>query len=410
LGSNADPYLNVGTKANGNPTGYRYAIFYQAKKREALSLAWLLRHYPRSLEIVRGLDLCTDELGVPGWVFVPLLQYVSAAGDQAAAFLRQWGSAPPPLRMTIHAGEDFVHLQTGLRHVDEIGRYFNLRQGSRIGHGLALGVDPRAWAQRAGRIPVIREDRLFDLVWEWAWHGSEGSAGASNRRHFLEKDITRLTEAIFGVSQQFESSPPSAYELDQLVHDLHDPVKLWVVGFPDASQQALGIYRFPRRLRLLHTFLTDPTVFHRGRELEWLDPASEADLLAGLQAGIRRKFGEYGIAVEVNPTSNLLVGDIQDLNNHPLWRLRSPRPGDAATPMSVCIGSDDLLTFATNLPAEYQFLHDAMTLAGLSDEEARHWLDRTRASALENRFTVLRTAGSISSLRNVIETARALRP
>jgi hypothetical protein len=49
------------------------------------------------------------------------------------------------------------------------------------------------------------------------------------------------------------------------------------------------------------------------------------------------------------------------------------------------------LTFATNLPEEYQLLLDALMLAGCSEEQARHWLDRVRETGLENRFTVRRT-------------------
>ena len=46
------------------------------------------------------------------------------------------------------------------------------------------------------------------------------------------------------------------------------------------------------------------------------------------------------------------------------------------------------MTFNSALPQEYQCLWDAMKLAGLSDEEARQWLDRTRPCSLENRFTL----------------------
>jgi len=71
----------------------------------------------------------------------------------------------------------------------------------------------------------------------------------------------------------------------------------------------------------------------------------------------------------VNPTSNLLIGNLGDLTVHPLWRLRPPREGDGAPPVSVCIGSDDPVVFGSNLRQEYQILCDAMTLAGLSDED-----------------------------------------
>ncbi len=61
--SHADPLFIAGQKG-GNPTGYRYASFYNQKKQEALALARLLGTYPLSLQVVRGLDVCTDELGV----------------------------------------------------------------------------------------------------------------------------------------------------------------------------------------------------------------------------------------------------------------------------------------------------------------------------------------------------------
>ena len=397
LWSHSDPGSGFMPRTFGNPSGYRYAQFYKEKRQEATALAWLLWHYPIALEVVRGLDLCTDELGVPIWVFVPLIRHVRAVAKAASAYLlRVLGLEVPPLRMTVHAGEDFVHLLTGLRHVDEVGfhRGFDFRQGDRIGHGLALGVNPRGWASRAGRIPMIREDRLFDLAWEWAWYGREGSHPPGGRQSVVEQEIARLSESIFGHAY-------SAYQIDKLMRNVHDPEMLRRLRFPDGPLPRLDPLGGDAEadLRLLSTYLTDPQVFLRGRQIEWVDPAAEGDILAEIQAGIRRTIGEYGIAVEVNPTSNLLVGDLQDLANHPLWRLRPPRSAVDSPPVSVCIGSDDPLTFGTNLRQEYQFLHDALALAGLSDDEAFAWLDQTRASGLLNRFTLPRSPNrSITSL------------
>ena len=59
-------------------------------------------------------------------------------------------------------------------------------------------------------------------------------------------------------------------------------------------------------------------------------------------------------------------------------------------PLSVCIGSDDPLTFATNLPHEYQLLFDALVLAGQSHETALGWLDKARAAGMRGRFTLPR--------------------
>ncbi|MBS0261721.1 MAG: hypothetical protein JSS02_07155, partial [Planctomycetes bacterium] len=178
----------------GNPTGYRFAKFYAEKRREATTFAWMLKHYPLSLQLLRGVDVCTDELGVPNWVFSPLLRHVRQAAVIGAKALRhRFGLTLPPLRTTIHAGEDFVHLQTGLRLIDEALDHLDLREGDRIGHGVALGIDPYDWASRAGRLPLTVETRLLDLVWEWEWYGRKINSPSAARPHALNYELSQLS-------------------------------------------------------------------------------------------------------------------------------------------------------------------------------------------------------------------------
>jgi len=228
---------------------------------------------------------------------------------------------------------------------------------------------------------MYQEERLFDLIWEWTWYSQQSANPGRERGLFLQYEIARLSDLIFRKRLQ-------PYDLLLLQQDLYDPERLYEAGFPDGPPPP--IYRCSERLGLLCHYLMDSRVFDQGRELMWVDTTDEGEALAALQAGLRRKLGARGIVVEVNPTSNLLIGDIGDLTSHPLWRLRPPRGDGDAPPVSVCIGSDDPLVFGSNLRHEYQFVSDALTLAGLSDEEARQWLDRTRECGLENRFTIRR--------------------
>jgi hypothetical protein len=267
-----------------------------------------------------------------------------------------------------------------------------LAEGDRIGHGMALGIDAREWARRAGRLPLAAEDRLFDLVWEWAWYGQGRLSVTDGTLHSLELEIAQLTQRIFG-----EYYPPIL--IQELRCQLANDAALRTVGFPNKLISPRSVSRTgagksascpPNSLVLLHDYLTNSRIFQQGRQLVWVNPASDGERLARLQAGLRRKMGTLGIVVEVNPTSNLLVGDLEDLTSHPMWRLRPPRPlPDDTPPVSMCVGSDDPLTFNAALPQEYQCLWDSMKLAGLSEEEARSWLDRTRACSLESRFTLM---------------------
>jgi hypothetical protein len=135
------------------------------------------------------------------------------------------GRSLPSIRMTAHAGEDFVHLLTGLRYVDEAIEYFPLLEGDRIGHGMALGVDPREWAQHASRLPMMREERLFDLVWQWWWFGRVEEGPDRQRQYLLDYEIAEHSARLFG-------EPVTPYDLELLRRALFAPdPRLWQTGF-----------------------------------------------------------------------------------------------------------------------------------------------------------------------------------
>jgi hypothetical protein len=400
----------------GNPTGFRFARFYMEQRRHAQALVSVLETHPSALRTFRGVDLCTDEAGVPVWVMAPLVRWVRAAGHEAAVQLRRRGITIPPPRTSIHAGEDFVHLLTGLRRLDEAVTYLSLERGDRLGHGLSLGIDPSIWFDRVGRVVQTREERLFDLVWEWGCYiGSQGILVANERLDYLEPEILRLAAFIFGWSCRPE-------DLLDLANKIHDEHELGLQGFPD--QPTLGALRShptevrtetnggkPKGRLLLWEYLHDESVWRNGRVPEIIDLRTvKHELLAlkRLQDGLRRKIGKQGLVIEVNPSSNLLVGDLGNFLEHPLWRLRPVAPYydgkwyklpqylgrslvrllQKRSSLSVCIGSDDPLTFATELRHEYQLLFDAMILMGHSHEEAMKWIDEARDAGMQSRFTL----------------------
>ena len=75
-------------------------------------------------------------------------------------------NGPNRYGLTFHVGEDFRHLLSGLRAVDEALRFLNMGPGDRIGHGLALGLNYKIWCERVGgEVAMPRGERLDDLVW-----------------------------------------------------------------------------------------------------------------------------------------------------------------------------------------------------------------------------------------------------
>jgi Adenosine deaminase len=370
--SHADPNWRAAIRP------FRFATYFLSQQKRALALAAALRAEPTALQIIRGLDVASEEQGVPNWVILPLFLQVRAAAEEAS---RRYGRGNGPslmLRTTLHAGEDFLHPLTGIRCVAECLHFFDLREGDRIGHALALGWDVQTWTRLAGRIAMSREDRLFDLAWEWDWRSRKGAAGGG-RQMLLEREIGRLGRAIFGY-------PVSLGDLLRFRHALYSWATLRRVGFPDRGPSTLS--NPENAVPLLRDYLVSDGIFRRGRAIEWIDPSGEGDSLAELQDGVRKEVDHRGITIEVNPSSNLLIGDISDLAVHPLWRLCPPVPRDGLSPVKICIGSDDPITFSTSLREEYQLVHDALVSGGVSSDEVFRWLEQARVNGLRSRFTL----------------------
>ena len=377
----------------GNPNGFRFARFYLEQRRHAQALVSLLRAFPRALRTVRGVDLCTDEAGVPIWVMAPLIRWVREAGRNAHMKLQAQGvKRIPQLRTTVHAGEDFVNLLTGLRRIDDAIRHLKLEEGDRIGHGVALGLDPETWFKRTGQVIQTREERLFDLVWEWDCYVNRGVGVESGRLAYLQSNIVRLAREMFEVKASLTPE-----DLIHFVRELHCEQQLKTLGFPDGSR-----YLAPTAARsegdetesrkLMQRYLRNTRVWWNGRVLETIafdKLEHEMKALHSLQRALRQKVGTLGLTVEVNPSSNLLISDLGLLEEHPIWRLSQPL--DEVPPLSVCIGSDDPLTFATSLPHEYQLLFDTMVRSGKSHEVALGWLDKAREAGMRGRFTLPRS-------------------
>jgi hypothetical protein len=189
-----------------------------------------------------------------------------------------------------------------------------------------------------------------------------------------------LSRAIFDDGDAW--TPDDA---QQLVRSLYDPAALQAAGFPNRMLPAVPPRSSSRRFE---RYLTDRLVYRRCREIEWACTETEGHSINELQRLVRKRFAETGITIEVNPISNLLVGDLTDLNGHPLWRLAPGVGNDQGSTLRLCVGSDDPLPFDTTLPEEYQFLYDSLVLAGQSQAEARQWLDSIRKLGWESKFTV----------------------
>lgn len=377
FGTTADPR----TRRNH---GVRYANYFRQIKRQAAGWMKLLERHPESLAWIRGVDVASDETAVPSWVLRPVFIAVQDASSVASRRLKdQRILNVPTIGTTCHAGEDFVHLLTGLRNVEESVRMFRLREGDRLGHAIALGVDCSTWCSRFRRVMMPKETRFWDLCWLLFRVGRDLACVPVDGIHRAEGELQDIAADLFREDRR--SGRIDLRMLDGLYMSLADDQQLRSAGFPTGPHLVRG---GNSAQHLLHRYLTDPLVFRRGQEPTWVDVNEQHSIFEAIQSTLREDLARRSIAVEINPSSNLLIGDVSDLRQHPMWRMRPPIEGQCQPVLSIAIGSDDPVTFATSLPEEYQFVYDSLILAGVPQPNAMRWLNTVRKTSLTNRFTI----------------------
>ncbi|MFX4237549.1 hypothetical protein ACOL20_04420 [Aliarcobacter butzleri] len=72
------------------------------------------------------------------------------------------------INITFHAGEDFVHLISGIRYIYEAITFLDMKEKDRIGHATALGLNPKVWKKKLNNSIVIKQgeylDNLFFII------------------------------------------------------------------------------------------------------------------------------------------------------------------------------------------------------------------------------------------------------
>lgn len=114
---------------------------------------------------LRGLDVAGDENLVKTEVYAPALRWLRLG-------LRPMDArepASPGMHLSIHAGEDYGHPLSGMRHVDETVIFCAMHEGDRLGHALALGILPRKWLQDHGDMILPVDEHVDNLVWAWGY-------------------------------------------------------------------------------------------------------------------------------------------------------------------------------------------------------------------------------------------------
>lgn len=373
--------------------------------------------------MLRGFDVAGNENELPIEVFAPVLRLLRSATHQHK-FSHEKRLRQPFI--TLHAGEDYGHLLSGLRAIDEAVVFCNYQPGDRIGHGLALGMDVVKWVERQQHIYLPLQEHLDNLVWCY----QQGMKLITNYPHFqpavmiIKAKIAHFCYELYGE----EFSPRILYqawllrrncpltaemqsdamgmELALLVPDFEliqkskkssntkiDSYDLWLKYLDrkrhDKDRTQVVSISYSKKNNINRNTL-------QAGKLEDTLSLTELDLIHGIQDLMLERFSQAQWILEACPTSNIYIGRLESYDEHPIYRWSPPkreellingkanRFGIRCGPVRVCINTDDAGLMPTTLENEHRVIKEcAINSYGTSDYDASQWIDAIRKTGVE---------------------------
>lgn len=342
---------------------------------------------------VRGYDTCSGEIGCRPEVFAWPYRSIQAFARENQVDWIHW---------TYHVGEDFLDLVDGLRAVDEAVRFCQLPPGSRLGHGMALGIDAAHYYQmKQHKILIPGQDLLDNLAWTLGFCQEYGIVVKPWLRKKLEIRFYGLLEEIYGIRQGRKPERTSApgplrgsgenqaeweaaatkigsresreewqvyYEAwklrgdrPELYLEYEEPV--YAPLFEEGLQEGLEGIRGIRACRdYYRRYHFDGRVREKGEEPEpFTVDQAYVELIGRMQEELRYQLTEQRIGIECNPTSNYKIGPFSRFDEHPMLRMYGKNLEEgAASRMSISINTDDMGVFQTSLETEYAAMYVAL--------------------------------------------------
>lgn len=365
-----------------------------------LQFGKLLKSYEKQIEIFNrlrsefselsrylvGIDAASLENSTPVWVFVPIYEKARDSSiDQIGRNIKDEGYTQT-LGFTFHAGEDFRHILSGLRRIDEVVEYLKFHAGDRIGHGIALGIQAREWKNQNPVIIIPQIEALENYLWAYDTLSKNYSGFQATILAYMEKRIMELSRKIYGDT--------IGITLETLILGYQKVFSFYKDN--DTFQKEINITKkyLCEKLYSQDRIYWNAELLAAARHckkfvLEMEKPIhyeiTEQDLIIieELQKILKQKLGKKGIVIEVNPSSNMAVADLEILEENQIFKIN--RIYDKQN-LIVCVNSDDPAVFNTNVSNELAYIYYGMLEKNISRETALLWIDYIRENGINSSF------------------------
>lgn len=381
---------------------------------------------PDIMSIVSGIDACSNEIDCRPEVFAPDFRRIRQHRNEHDEFV----SATPNsnLKITYHAGEDFLDPIDGIRAIDEAIVFLEMHSGDRLGHALALGIDCEEWYSLKQHTVLLKKHALLDnLTWLYGkmhHYNIKNTAAEDEIFKWFKKLYTDIyTSSLENPTQSlinsvdvldyytslklrgndpwlyFYNPEGSSSERQKFIESIenteHEPWKIRTKAGKEYDLVSNALYH--------HYHFNNYIKAASDKKIEYNVRKSIIDAICMVQEKMQYDISKKNIAIECNPSSNYLIGTFKDYLKHPIFRFNNKylfgqndkRSLSKNPRISVSINTDDLGIFDTSLENEY-----ALVACALEDynkhcnedeivlpDNIYSWLDYIREQGCYQSFT-----------------------
>ena len=382
---------------------YRKALVEYARLLEELR-----SDIPLLSDYIVGIDVASQENKAEPWVFAPMYAAIRNRYITKPVLEDQYGTIKKinNIGFTYHVGEEYRHLLSGLRHIDEVVDHFHYKAGDRLGHAIALGADVKEWVAKNEVVIIPAMEYMENLLWLWGKGVYDNWTPDINVGQ-LEGKIMRLAQKLYGditgmtvlmlyeayrdkfkLSYEDKFKKLQGYKVDNTQtqnvesnYELEHFCKYYDVRQPYGIQWTSD--------KIFCTYFC-PIYYQRFIEPQMIY-VNEGDfkLLTVIQNLLITKIEKIGIYVEVNPTSNVAIGDAKNFYSHHILNLNSKglkENDEESHEVLLTVNSDDPIIFNTNSENELSYIYHALSYQGYNKERILNWIDKIRRMGMDSSF------------------------
>jgi len=364
--------------------------------------------YDLSQDII-NIDAVGKETHTPVGVYAPYFRFLRRSPKKNGHHLLPMDCHPNQhsgLLICVHAGEDFNHLLTGLRAIDEAVLFYDMKRKDRLGHALALGINPKQWLKQTQAIMVTHEEWMDNLVWLFKTL-MEMSAVQLVLGWFLEQlkcEIRSLFTELYPshLHGAHLTDFIEAWKMRQICPFRYLDDKNGGHTFGEYGKATFSFFKLNKEAmaeQIYYAYMFDASVEEKGKKVKVIDSYAITPELLNLyemvQDHLISRYAKLGLIIEANPSSNLFISNLNKYQYHPIFRFYPPKTQFLVAGqrfnqyklrqgcIEVCVNSDDPAIFSTTLQNEFRLLKQcAIEYYDCGEKEAQQWIDELQLNGI----------------------------